>query len=150
MKKIAVIDIDGTIANIHHRLHYIQGEEKDWDNFFASCTDDEPIKNMICLVQNLSEHYRIVFCTGRSAVIAFETRKWLDRNFSFDLKYDLLMRRIGDKRKDTEVKVDELRHYLDLNNAHGGVAFILEDRTQMVKRWRELGYRCLQVDDGDF
>lgn len=30
------------------------------------------------------------------------------------------------------------------------VAFILEDRNSMVKKWRELGFKCLQVADGDF
>lgn len=30
------------------------------------------------------------------------------------------------------------------------VYFILEDRDSMVAKWRELGYRCLQVADGKF
>ena len=40
-----VCDIDGTIANLSHRLHFIQPEEggkKDWDSFFAGVSDDEP------------------------------------------------------------------------------------------------------------
>jgi uncharacterized HAD superfamily protein len=150
MKKIVVVDIDGTIANIEHRLHYIKGDYKDWNKFFTECYDDEPIKGMIDLVTNLSKEYRIVFCTGRSAVVAFQTRNWLERFFPHNMKCVLLMRRIGDKRKDVEAKTEMLRHYLDLNNGHNDVAFILEDRTQMVKEWRRLGHTCLQVSDGDF
>ena len=30
------------------------------------------------------------------------------------------------------------------------VAFILEDRDSMVKKWRDLGLTCLQVAYGDF
>jgi hypothetical protein len=30
------------------------------------------------------------------------------------------------------------------------IAFVLEDRNSMVKKWRELGLTCLQVAEGDF
>ena len=33
---------------------------------------------------------------------------------------------------------------------HTKILVVLEDRNSMVKRWRELGYTCLQVNDGDF
>ena len=29
--KLIICDIDGTIANIEHRLHYIKGQKKDWE-----------------------------------------------------------------------------------------------------------------------
>jgi len=34
---IYIFDIDGTLADVSHRLHYITGETKDWDAFFAAC-----------------------------------------------------------------------------------------------------------------
>jgi hypothetical protein len=57
------------------------------------------------------------------------------------------MRPNGDLRHDTEVKPELL--------ATAGITpentvCILEDRNSMVKKWRELGFTCLQVEDGDF
>ena len=42
-KQIIICDIDGTIANLQHRLHYIRNPEgtKDWDSFHVTCTDDK-------------------------------------------------------------------------------------------------------------
>lgn len=44
-----VFDLDGTLSNIDHRLHYIQRppSEKDWAAFFAACENDLPIGPMI-------------------------------------------------------------------------------------------------------
>lgn len=30
------------------------------------------------------------------------------------------------------------------------VEFVIDDRDQVVRMWRDLGLRCLQVADGDF
>ena len=57
------------------------------------------------------------------------------------------MRKDGDYRHDTEVK-PELLAKKGINPTD--VWFILEDRDSMVAKWRELGYRCLQVADGKF
>ena len=57
------------------------------------------------------------------------------------------MRKDRDWRHDTAVK-PELLAKSGINTDN--VAFILEDRDSMVTKWRELGYKCLQVADGNF
>ena len=48
MKYIVLVDIDGTIAEVHpDRLDMIKGENKDWDAFYKACHMDEPIKDVI-------------------------------------------------------------------------------------------------------
>lgn len=37
MKSVYVFDIDGTLADLTHRLHHIQKQPKDWDAFFDAC-----------------------------------------------------------------------------------------------------------------
>ena len=67
-RKYVIIDIDGTIASVHpDRLKYLQQENKDWDTFYQLCFKDDPIPEIIDLVQTLiySNKYKIVFCTGR-------------------------------------------------------------------------------------
>ena len=39
-----ICDIDGTLADLHHRLHHIKNGNKNWDAFFAEVKDDLPIQ----------------------------------------------------------------------------------------------------------
>ena len=147
MKHIVVVDIDGTIAKVGDRLKYLQQEKKDWDSFYEHCDEDEPIKDMLHLVYDLHRSYNhIVFCTGRRDSVRAKTEAWLSKYLGIE-EYILLMRPDGDFRHDTMVKPELLAQ---MNITPDRVYCILEDRDSMVSRWRDLGYRCLQVDRGDF
>lgn len=147
-KHIIVVDIDGTIAKVGDRLKYLQQEKKDWDAFYEHCDEDEPIDEMCQLVADLFVLGRdIVFCTGRRESIREKTRNWLTQNVISTYDDELLMRKDGDWRHDTEVKPELLAK---AGITPDKVLFILEDRDSMVAKWRELGYRCLQVADGKF
>ena len=61
----------------------------------------------------------------------------------------ILYRRDSDTRHDTKVKPELLDEYLRQHPDYK-VAVILEDCNSMVAKWRELGYTCLQVAEGDF
>lgn len=37
-----IFDLDGTIADINHRTHFVRGGNKDWESFFAGCVADVP------------------------------------------------------------------------------------------------------------
>lgn len=54
---IYIFDIDGTLADLSHRLHFIQKKPADWDGFFAACSDDAPIPEVIELIQRLGKDY---------------------------------------------------------------------------------------------
>ncbi len=72
MQHVYVFDIDGTLADITHRLHFIQGEKKDWDAFFAACIDDAPIGHMLDLAWYIGKDHHVVYvirpqrCSSRS------------------------------------------------------------------------------------
>lgn len=147
-KNIIVVDIDGTIAKVGDRLKYLQQEKKDWDAFYEHCDEDEPIKDMCRLVVDLYEMgNEIVFCTGRRESVREKTKEWLFWNVIASDDPNLLMRKDGDWRHDTEVKPQLLQK---AGITPDKVYFILEDRDSMVAKWRELGYRCLQVANGKF
>lgn len=147
-KNIIVVDIDGTIAKVRDRLKYLQQEKKDWDAFYEHCDEDEPIDEMCQLVADLFVLGRdIVFCTGRRESVREKTRNWLTQNVISTYDDELLMRKNGDWRHDTEVKPELLQK---AGITPDDVYFILEDRDSMVAKWRELGYRCLQVANGEF
>jgi acid phosphatase class B len=145
-KNIIVVDIDGTITKVGDRLKYLQQKPKDWDSFYEHCDEDEPVMEIIDMVDILSERYKIVFCTGRRESVREKTQEWMN---DFFINIDdpiIIMRPNNDYRHDTEMKPELLQKYVDLED----VSFILEDRDSMVKKWRELGLTCLQVVDGDF
>jgi uncharacterized HAD superfamily protein len=143
MKNIVIVDIDGTIADCTHRLHYL--ENNDWDSFYEACDKDKPIQPIIDLVKILTKSYRVIFCTGRRGEVGEKTGAWLQKYFGNTLpSYHYHMRKIGDRRPDTIIKPEMIEKYK--NN----IAFILEDRDSMVQKWRELGYTCLQTQEGNF
>jgi len=87
-KKIVICDIDGTIANNDHRQHFLEGK-KDWDGFFSSLSEDKPIFEIINKINNLNfKGHKITFLTGRPEKYRGETKKWLNRFFSF--KYSIM------------------------------------------------------------
>ena len=44
--EFVIVDIDGTVADLRHRLHFIQGEKKDWDAFYSHAGEDSPIQDL--------------------------------------------------------------------------------------------------------
>lgn len=153
--KYVIVDIDGTIANCSERAEkYLKKGEEDWDGFYDSCAGDKPIYPIIELVKNLAKSYKIVFATGRRETCRADTIEWITKYFGeCDLKMPplILMRENGDKRHDTLVKPIILKTFFDFVGLNmSDIAFILEDRDSMVAKWREMGYTCLQVADGNF
>lgn len=143
--QVYVFDIDSTLADNEHRVHFLHGEEKDWDSFFAAQGDDGPIEGTIQLAQALYDAgYVIVLCTGRMAQYREVTEQWLDK---YDIKYDmLLMRPNGDFRGDDVIKAELLEEHLSGYE----VAGIFEDRKRVVDALRKEGYQVYHVADGDY
>lgn len=151
-----IFDIDGTIADLSHRLHHIQSDPPNWGAFYAACGDDAPITHILDLASALAGEADIVFVTGRSEECRDATIDWLRANLpdggawtwsADDARNDLYMRAAGDHRPDNIVK-SELLDRLIADGYRPIMAF--EDRDQVVKMWRERGIPCAQVAPGDF
>ena len=145
MKKYVIVDIDGTLTKVGARLECLKASPPDWDSFYARCAEDEPVSAIVNLVRDLPEHLQVVLCSGRRESCRAATEAWMG---AAELPYDrLLLRNDGDHRHDTSVKPELLAEAcIPLDE----IAFVLEDRNSMVKKWRELGLVCLQVAEGDF
>ena len=153
-----VVDIDGTLANVDHRLHFLTAPEhatdkpfkKDWDGFFAKASEDTPITPIFNLVRELSYFHNVLVVSARGVdACGIATEDWLDRHWpSLDpaRRYvHLFLRAWGDKRDDFEVK-EEILELLPKDR----IAYVLDDRDQAVEMWRKAGLTCLQVAKGDF
>ena len=146
-----IFDIDGTLADCTHRLHYIvrePGDErpKDWHGFHSLTALDEPIAPIVAVCKAMIEagHY-VVFVTGRSEDCRADTERWLADHVIGEQR--LYMRPSGDHRDDVIVKM-ELLAELRQDGYKPIMAF--EDRARVVAMWRAAGIPCAQVSEGDF
>ncbi|MCC6156382.1 MAG: polynucleotide kinase [Candidatus Hydrogenedentes bacterium] len=140
-----LFDIDGTLADVSHRLHHIAKKPKDWDAFFAASADDKAIAHIRDLARDLSKVATVVFVSGRSDQVRAETEDWLEREVG--LRGPLYMRKARDRRPDYIVKAELLERLL-ADGYRPVMAF--DDRDQVVKMWRARGIPCAQVAEGNF
>jgi hypothetical protein len=105
---LAVLDIDGVLADVRHRLRYVQQRPKDWDAFFAAAPDDAPLADGLERALTLHEHGAIVYLTGRPERCRTDTERWL-RQHGFPAA-EVLMRPDRDRRPARQFKLDQVRH----------------------------------------
>lgn len=145
---IYLVDIDGTLADLSHRLHFIQKKPADWDGFFAACPGDSPIQDVIDTVRMLAASgARLVLVTGRSDAVEEPTMDWLHKHGIPWLS--IYMRKAGDHREDSVIKaelLEEIRFDWDNETILG----VFEDRKQVVDMYRSRGLRVFQVAEGNF
>jgi phosphoglycolate phosphatase-like HAD superfamily hydrolase len=165
--KAIIFDIDGTLANVDHRRHFVDGThgKKDFNKFYEVMDDDGVHWDIVELLHMYHlRDYKIIICTGRPEEYRKVTELWLHglvafaiidtysdeakSNISPEKGYHKLLMRPDDRRHEPDylIKQDmlnELRKDYDIKLA-------IDDRDQVVKMWRENGIRCLQVAEGDF
>lgn len=144
--KCWLVDIDGTVANTEHRIHYITNGHKNWDAWHAHAHKDEPIEQMVDLLDMaVTFGIKIVLCTARDEKCREDTVKWFKEH---EIPYDALyMRKIGDRRADDIVKFELLEQIYEDGYEP---TLVFDDRDRVVKMWRAAGLRCFQVQPGDF
>ena len=144
---LVVFDIDGTLANIEHRLDYVRSKPKNWKAFDAGIPNDkvnEPVAKVFYAM--VAEGNTIVLASGRNERTREATEKWLYENslFGFDIK--LYMRKADDFRNDSIVK----REMLDEIIADYGKKpdMVFDDRPRVVNMWRDAGIFVFDVYQG--
>ena len=144
---IVIFDLDGTLALIQHRRHFVEGDKKDWDSFHKACVDDLPNKPIIEIWDLLANHgHEMWIFSGRNDLVDSETEDWLYDNGLFP--HCLRMRDADDRRPDTEIKLEWLN---DMSpEQRSDILCVFDDRQRLVNMWREQGLTCLQVAPGNF
>lgn len=148
MARCYIMDIDGTVADNTHRLHYIHNSlrKKDWDGFHAACELDVPYPHMLNLVR-LLHLTAVVWVSGRPEKVREATQRWLYQHGFTDGGAPLYMRGEKDFRADDIIK-EELLARLRADGWEPIMAF--DDRNRVVEMWRRLGIPCAQVREGNF
>jgi hypothetical protein len=166
--KAIICDIDGTLANHTHRLHYVKpfgyscdGEnrpcdiegrpfKKNWKAFFEAQDKDTPNEWCVKIINGLIEEYGIVpiYLTGRPELYRYITEKqiqgWVDPS-----DYQLYMKpdqncKDGEAiwKSGAEFKKEV---YWERIEPHYDVLFALDDDEMCCRMWKEEGVQCLQV-----
>lgn len=139
-RKAILVDIDGTVAN-----H--EGVRGPYDT--SRYHLDYPHHDVIEIVRDY--HYRlgydIIFMSGRDEKFRGVTEEWLYQEVKVPIA-GLFMRPEGDTRPDNVVKLELFNK--NVRDSEWCVKFALDDRDRVVKNWRSIGLRTLQVAEGNF
>jgi len=137
-----IVDLDGTLSDCSHRLHYIESGKKNWNAFFENCLEDKVIEPMFNLLKILSKHYAIVILTARPEKNRFLTTKWLqDNNIFYDV---LLMRFDNDFSKPPLVKKKLLNNLINLGY---NPVYSFDDRLDCFEMFRDAGVYSMQIPE---
>jgi hypothetical protein len=139
-RPLAVVDIDGVVADVRHRLRHIEGRRKDWDAFFAAAVDDPPHMEGVNLVGKLAADHDVLFLTGRPERLRADTAAWLEQHGLGG--HRLAMRPDGDRRPAAVVKLRRLREEARTRP----VGVVVDDDPVVVDTMKEAGYLVLHAD----
>lgn len=150
MIETIVFDIDGTLADLSHRLKWVQGEEKNWDKFYGEVEKDdviEPVAQLFILYSSfLVPRAKLICITGRPERTRKATLKWFRENIG-PVPDEIYMRKDHDFRPDTEIKKEWIEK---LQKDGYKIKMAFEDRDRVVKMYRDLGIQCCQVAEGTY
>lgn len=143
-KGFVICDIDGTIAHITHRRHFVNGDKKDWKGFFSEIGLDSIRQDVYDQVKAFQKKgYEVIYVSGRPDDYREVTMDWLRANGI--RKPKLLMRRSGDSRDDTIIKAEIYEACFE--NKYE-VYKVIDDRPRVIRMWREKGLDVIDVGDG--
>lgn len=136
-KMTILVDIDGTLTMGPHERGPFE---------WSKVGQDRPRESVVRLVGDLLDlRYHVTFMSGRDSVCRGETLEWLRKVLVTSKDdWDLFMRAEGDMRKDSIVKYELFtQHVLP----HFYTRFVIDDRPQVCRMWRQIGLEVLQVGD---
>ena len=156
-----IFDVDGTLLDISHRLHFLGLSEstspsdrakpnasKRWKEFRDPKLKrwDEPILPVILTMNALHfEGHRVIIASGRIESEGPDTKKTLERWVPYIDSVPMYMRADEDYRPDYEAKLDLLNQM----RADGfNPTYAFDDRPSVIRMWREQGLLVADVGKG--
>ncbi|MDX6224158.1 MAG: hypothetical protein QOE64_534 [Frankiales bacterium] len=140
MRPLAVIDIDGVLADVRHRLHHLQQRPKDWDAFFAAAADDPPLEEGLAVVRKLAADHDVVYLTGRPERLRAVTERWLEANSL--PRGELHMRKHSDRRPARFTKP----RLLEQLARRRSVAVVVDDDLAVCAAYEAAGFPVLRAE----
>lgn len=137
---VAVIDIDGVVADVRHRLHHLRRSPPRWDRFFAQASADPLLEAGAAVARDLASAHSVVWLSGRPEWLRRVTQTWLERH---ELPAGaLLLRPDDDYRPAAQFKLIEVRRLAKAR----GIAAMLDDDPLVVRAVRAAGFPIVLAD----
>ncbi|MFM7598449.1 MAG: hypothetical protein ACKO70_08790 [Actinomycetota bacterium] len=144
---LAVVDIDGVLADVRHRLHHLSGRRRDWDAFFAAAGDDAVLPEGRAQIDKArADGLDIVYLTGRPERCRPGTLAWLGEH-GFP-EAPLVMRADDDRRPARRFKVEVVEGLASAAR----VSRVIDDDDAVCQAMREAGFPVVHarwMDEGD-
>lgn len=138
--QLVVLDIDGVLADVRHRLRFVERRPKDWDSFFAAMDDDTALEEGVALaLRHVDEGRTLVYLTGRNESYRDLTLRWLERHGLPPGR--LVMRREDDRRPARLFKPQALQRIA----RDGDVVAVVDDDDAVVRVLREAGWTVVHA-----
>ncbi len=145
MKQAILVDIDGTLADITHRMHH--WHSKNYEAFNSEMPNDKVNQWCVEIINAFKSTHKIFLITGRPGRTRILTQPWLiKRNIHHD---GLLMEKENELSwaRDDVMKRELYNTYI---RDTFKVSFVIDDRVHVVEMWRSLGLTCLACSKGDY
>lgn len=133
----AVVDIDGVLADVRHRLHHLEGGHKNWGAFFRAAPQDALLATGAETVRALAEVCRVVYLSGRPEHCRRDTERWFRRHALPE--GEILLRPPYDYRPARELKVEVLRRLAE----QAPVSVLVDDDELVLEAARAAGFDVL-------
>lgn len=138
-----IFDIDGTLADISHRVHLIPNWKAFRQNHDLDLPNIPVIEIYKCLQQTAK--FKMICISGRLESERIPTETWL---LKYEIYYESLrMRPDGNYIADDILKEQILKN---LQADGHNIMFTIDDRKRVVDMWRRNGITCLQCKEGNY
>jgi predicted kinase len=141
-------DLDGTLCNIEHRLHFAKSDPKDWDNFFAGVPQDtlrKDVEQQLYDKTSFPDLHDVIFVSARPERCRVDTEKWLGLNCAGINYTALIMRGDDDRRPDTQVKQSYFNKYFKDKK----IKCVFDDRPSVIEVWKSNGLEVIDCGTGE-
>ena len=146
IKKTIIFDVDGTIADVEHRRHFVNGNN-DWDSFRKETVNDTPVQWVCDIAKRfIAQGDEVAFFSARNESERDITEKQIS-DWIGDGHKGVFLRPDGDFTPDDVFKSELADKFIDMG---GEIDLIFDDRQKVVDMWRDKGFTVVQVADGDF
>ena len=145
-KQTIIFDVDGTIADVEHRRHFVNGNN-DWDSFRKETVNDTPVQWVCDIAKRfIAQGDEVAFFSARNESEREITEKQISQWIG-DGHKGVFLRPNGDYTPDDEFKSALADKFIDMG---GKIDLIFDDRQKVVDMWRAKGFTVVQVAEGDF
>ena len=135
-----IFDLDGTLCDCEHRVHFMRERPKHRDEFHSACIFDTVIAATRTLIEMAEEKgIKVILLSARPIRFKALSEEWLAKN---NIHYDQLILSSYPHLSDPEYK---LKMYKELIEPFYEVIFAVDDRDTVVAMWRENGITCFDI-----